>query len=91
MDDTNDVNNEDFFPEYFDYEDVMDDQIAPLMKTIINICNEYAIPMVASFQYHNSEEDIKLCTSVCIPTLRTSGKIALAAKLLLNERTEDDE
>lgn len=37
-------------------EAVYDEQIAPLMTKIIAICNEHQIPMVAQFQYEDSEE-----------------------------------
>ena len=42
--------------EIFDKEDVYDDQISPLMREIINICNEHGIPMIASFTYEVCED-----------------------------------
>jgi hypothetical protein len=44
-------------PPTFDLEQVYDDQIYPLMAQIIAICNEYHMPMVASFCYKNLGED----------------------------------
>lgn len=41
---------------FYDKEDIYDEKIAPLMKQIISICKEHTIPMVADFQYANSEE-----------------------------------
>jgi hypothetical protein len=51
--------------EDFDLEDVYDDEIAPLMAQILEICRKHKIPMMASFCYsNNNEEDDKgLCTS----------------------------
>ena len=43
-----------------DKEAVYDEQIAPLMKQIIEICNANEIPMFATFQYSNDG----LCTSM---------------------------
>lgn len=38
-------------------EDVYDEKISPLMQQIIAICKEHNIPMVALFQYADSEEN----------------------------------
>lgn len=42
---------------FWDKEDVYDEQIAPLMSEIINICRKNNLPIVASFQYCNRKED----------------------------------
>ena len=42
--------------EMFNKEGVYDNEISPLMRKIIEICNENKIPMVASFTYENCEE-----------------------------------
>lgn len=39
-----------------DSEAIYDEQIAPLMTQIINICRKNRIPMLATFQYGNDEE-----------------------------------
>lgn len=75
--------NEDFFPQNYDLEKVFDDMIHPLLKTVVNICKEYNIPMVTSFQYKNTESQIMLCTSVVVPPKRTCVKIQNAVKTLL--------
>lgn len=75
---------QDFFPKYYDLEKVFDEAIHPLLKTIINICHEYDIPMVSSFQYTNSESKVNLCTSVVLPASRTCEKITNAARTLIN-------
>lgn len=75
---------EDFFPVYYDLETVFDEKIHPLLKTIVNICNEYNLPMVASFQYANSKNNVMLCTSVVNPPKRRSKKLAQATNILLN-------
>jgi hypothetical protein len=40
----------------WDKEAIHDEQIAPLMTQIIAICKEHNIPMVAQFQYQDTEE-----------------------------------
>ena len=47
-------------------EDVYDEQIAPLMSKIIAICKEHDIPVVAQFQYANTEEEAALCTTTIV-------------------------
>ena len=51
--------------ESFDLEDVYDEQIAPLMTKIIEICNAHKLPMFATFLYLNDleEDDDGLCTT----------------------------
>lgn len=79
------MNNEDeFFPENYNHEDVFDEKIHPMLKTIMNICNEYEIPMVCSFQFVNDESKIRLGTVVVAPEKRTCGKISRAAAILLD-------
>lgn len=51
----------------YDLEKVYDEQISPLMTKIIEICQEHRIPMVASFQYANSEtEGPAFCTTIMV-------------------------
>ena len=40
----------------WDKEDVFDNEIAPLMQQIIEVCREHKIPLVAVFQYANRDE-----------------------------------
>ena len=50
----------------FDLEQVYDDQIAPLMTQIIEICKTHTLPMFATFLYGNDIDDDeggKLCTT----------------------------
>lgn len=75
--------NEDFFPQNYDLEKVFDEMIHPLLKTVVNICKEYSIPMVTTFQYKNTESQIMLCTSIVVPPKRTCEKIQNAVKTLL--------
>lgn len=72
-----------FFPQYYDLEKVFDECIHPLLKSIVNICTEYDIPMVTTFQYANSKSNVMLCTSVINPPKRTAKKLIKAAKVLL--------
>ena len=49
----------------FDKEDIYDAEIAPLVATLIQVCKENDIPMVASFCYAASDdgESTDLCTT----------------------------
>lgn len=76
--------NEDFFPKHYDLEEVFDKMIHPMIKTVINICQEYNIPMLTTFQYKSSESQVNLCTSMVIPPSRTCEKIINATKELIN-------
>ncbi len=50
-------------PEY-DLEDVYDNEISPLMATVIDVCNRVGMPMVATFACRNHEDvGLDLCTS----------------------------
>lgn len=51
----------------FDLEDVYDEEIAPLMTRIIDICKAHNMPMLASFMYGRDEgDDPKLCTTALL-------------------------
>jgi hypothetical protein len=54
----------------WDLEAVYDAEISPLMTQIIAICKRVGLPMVASFQYANREDEA-LCTTA-LP-LRPAG------------------
>ncbi len=41
--------------ELFDLEAVYDEQIAPLMTQIIEICKRHSLPMAATFEYANDD------------------------------------
>lgn len=73
------------FPKYYDLESVLETQIRPYLTSIINICNEYEMPMVACFQYKNSPEKIKLCTSMVNPPERSDQRITNAINELLHK------
>lgn len=76
--------NEDPFPVEYDLEEVFDDKIYPMLKTIVNICTEYNIPMLAAFQYKNDEPgQVMLCTSMVLPPKRACEKIHKAAEYLV--------
>ncbi|WP_145585187.1 hypothetical protein [Yersinia intermedia] len=52
-------------PEIYDLESVYDEKISPLMKQIIDICNENQMPMICSFAFENCEErNIGTCTTI---------------------------
>jgi hypothetical protein len=76
--------DDEFFPENFDLEEVLDKSIFPLLKSIMTICSEYDIPMVASFQYGKDTHKVMLSTSVVSPPNRTCVKIINAANMLLS-------
>lgn len=49
----------------FNLESVYDEQISPLMKQIIAICQQHQMPMICSFAYDNdAEKDVGACTTV---------------------------
>jgi hypothetical protein len=51
----------------YDLEKVYDEQVAPLMSKIIEICKEHKMPMVASFQYQVDEErGPGFCTTIMV-------------------------
>lgn len=59
----------------FDLEKVYDEQVAPLMAQVIQICHDNELPFVADFLYKNDEEDgEQYCTSGFIPAVKTHGK-----------------
>lgn len=79
-----DINeDEDFFPVNYDYSEVFEERIYPMVKTLLNICNEYSIPMLTVLQYKNTESQTMLCTSVVHPPKRTCDKLNDAMKQLL--------
>lgn len=48
----------------FDLEDVYDEEIAPLMTKIIEVCKKHELPMLCSFQFEHSEtQGPGFCTS----------------------------
>ena len=74
--------DDEYFPNQYNHEEIIDQTIMPLLLTILNVCDEYEIPMVASFQYCVEGERAKLCTSMVIPPDRTNVQISEAAKIL---------
>lgn len=51
-------------PQPFDLESVYDDQIAPLMAQILQICQANNMPMLATFVYRRDDQGgYDLCTS----------------------------
>lgn len=57
--------------EEYDLEAVYDEKVYPLMKQIIDICQEHQMPFVASFQYvSDGEDDHGLCSSAYLPDTR---------------------
>lgn len=54
--------------EFFNKEDIYDNEISPLMKKVNAICKEHNIPMMASFTFENSEENgIGSCDTILNP------------------------
>lgn len=56
----------------YDKEDIYDNEIAPLMKQIIEICKREELPMVAQFYLKekrddDEEENPMFCSSVILP------------------------
>lgn len=63
----------------YDKEDVYDEQIAPLMSQIIEICKKENIPLTAQFSLkshrddNESQEDPMRCTTIILATEETHG------------------
>lgn len=49
--------------EEWDLEAVYDEEIAPLMTKIIDICKAHRMPMVASFAYASDADETRCCTT----------------------------
>jgi hypothetical protein len=73
-----------------DSESVYDEQIAPLMTQIIDICREHRIPMLATFQYGaDAGEGGRFCTTA-IPFGDMSPKLTLATSVITNGGIKQD-
>lgn len=55
-----------------DFEPIYDEQIAPLMKQIIDICHEHGIPMIASFKLTDNDDPLYATTALHMDELFTS-------------------
>jgi len=73
---------EEQFPEYYDLESVFDEKIQPQLKNILNLCREYGIPMLCSFQYKHSKFNSSLCNSCYAAGNRAGEKIIRISNLL---------
>ena len=89
--------------EFFNEEEVYDNEISPIMKQLIAICNKHKIPMVASFTYENCEEKgIGRCTTLlngfdgrkdeahqsASTLIRNNGTPPLISTMLINQTAE---
>lgn len=68
--------------EDFDVEKVLDEQISPLMKQVLEICKEHKIPMVSSFCYRSNGDGLDFSTSLIIPKTRYVKELVSAGKLI---------
>jgi len=68
--------------EDFDVEKVLDEQISPLMKQLLDICKEHKIPMVASFAYRSNAAGIDFSSSLIIPEERQVRELISASQLI---------
>ena len=69
----------------WDLEGVYDDEIAPLMRQIIDICKREGLPMVATFQYandHASDEGSLCSTALPIRPFESCETIVAANALI---------
>lgn len=73
--------DDEFFPKDYDLEEVFDNQICPLMKTIARICDEYDIPMIAAFQHGCKDETVSMCTIQVLPDERTCDQLIEVSKM----------
>ena len=66
----------------FDKEDVYDHEIAPLMTQLIHICKKHEIPMLAQFQYADTEEEGPAYCTTALPIGEASPRFReIAASL----------
>jgi hypothetical protein len=66
---------------HWDEEKVYDGEIAPLMAQVIAICKAKQIPMLATFQYCNTEED---GAGYCTTSLPFAGRTAASLGNIMN-------
>jgi hypothetical protein len=70
-----------------DLEPIYDEEIAPLMTKIIKICRDNDIPLIASFQLTDGDEDedggVLCCTTALVP--EWSAKKVKMARMVLRE------
>lgn len=71
----------------FDLEAVYDNEISPLMRKIIDICNEHEMPMICSFAYEfGKEETAGFCTTLMNGFEdKGCGELMNAAKVIRGE------
>ena len=67
----------------FNLENVYDDEIAPLMKKIIDVCLRVNMPMVASFAYATGST----CTTALVTSERTPERFVAAQKKIMEPVT----
>jgi hypothetical protein len=65
--------------DFFNKEDVYDNEISPLMQKIIAVCKKHDIPMLASFTFENCEER---CTTYMESESRTDQALDKALKVI---------
>jgi len=65
-------------------EKIYDDQIAPLMEQIIEICKKEEIPMFADFQYNDTD----FCTTCIYPEIEGRNVVTKLFNVLSKCRTE---
>jgi hypothetical protein len=81
------MEDDEFFPTEFNEEEVFEKQIYPMLQTILNICDEYDIPMVVSIQTANDGSSSTLSTSGILPANRTAESLRQALELLMKDTT----
>lgn len=73
----------DHFPDHYDLENEFDALVFPYVKTILNICSEYNIPMMMSFQYKHTGNRSNLSTTTWLPPKRTGNRLDAVSKAIL--------
>lgn len=73
----------------YDKEQIHDEQIAPLMTKIIEICKANEIPMLASYYLKQATEfdDNMYCTTCLFPDAENNEVLSDAANVILNKYT----
>lgn len=76
------LDHEEFFPKKYDHEDIFREQIYPHLQGIVNLCDEYDIPILTAVQFKSNGKKAKLCTMGIIPPERACSAMFDALKCL---------
>ena len=76
------TDHEEFFPTEYNHEDIFRSQIYPQLQSVVNLCDEYDIPILVSVQFKSDGKKAALCTIGIIPPERSCSAMTSALKYL---------